>query len=109
MREKGQTEAAKTLETPVFSRGIEILTEKNQFRLTKANHSTEAQQANRSLTISRQETVAPPMKERASPETGDFVSRGASFFPIRPTFQKNRIDAEASPGLASSSHGTMVK
>ena len=31
MREKGQTEAAKTLETPVFSRGIEILTEKNEF------------------------------------------------------------------------------
>ena len=31
MREKGQTEAAKTLETPVFSRGIEILTEKLQF------------------------------------------------------------------------------
>ena len=31
MREKGQTEAAKTLETPVFSRGIEILTEKEQF------------------------------------------------------------------------------
>ena len=30
MREKGQTEAAKTLETPVFSRGIEILTEKLQ-------------------------------------------------------------------------------
>ena len=31
MREKGQTEAAKTLETPVFSRGIEILTEKIEF------------------------------------------------------------------------------
>ena len=31
MREKGQTEAAKTLETPVFSRGIEILTEKYEF------------------------------------------------------------------------------
>ena len=31
MREKGQTEVAKTLETPVFSRGIEILTEKVQF------------------------------------------------------------------------------
>ena len=31
MREKGQTEAAKTLETPVFSRGIEILTEKAEF------------------------------------------------------------------------------
>jgi len=31
MREKGQTEAAKTLETPVFSRGIEILTEKFKF------------------------------------------------------------------------------
>lgn len=31
MREKGQTEAAKTLETPVFSRGIEILTEKIKF------------------------------------------------------------------------------
>lgn len=30
MREKGQTEVAKTLETPVFSRGIEILTEKNE-------------------------------------------------------------------------------
>ena len=30
MREKGQTEVAKTLETPVFSRGIEILTEKFQ-------------------------------------------------------------------------------
>ena len=30
MREKGQTEVAKTLETPVFSRGIEILTEKIQ-------------------------------------------------------------------------------
>lgn len=31
MREKGQTEVAKTLETPVFSRGIEILTEKDDF------------------------------------------------------------------------------
>ena len=31
MREKGQTEVAKTLETPVFSRGIEILTEKYKF------------------------------------------------------------------------------
>lgn len=31
MREKGQTEVAKTLETPVFSRGIEILTEKGEF------------------------------------------------------------------------------
>ena len=31
MREKGQTEVAKTLETPVFSRGIEILTEKFEF------------------------------------------------------------------------------
>lgn len=31
MREKGQTEVTKTLETPVFSRGIEILTEKSQF------------------------------------------------------------------------------
>ena len=31
MREKGQPEAAKTLETPVFSRGIEILTEKSDF------------------------------------------------------------------------------
>ena len=31
MREKGQTEVAKTLETPVFSRGIEILTEKLRF------------------------------------------------------------------------------
>ena len=32
MREKGQTEVAKTLETPVFSRGIEILTEKTEFK-----------------------------------------------------------------------------
>ena len=32
MREKGQNEVAKTLETPVFSRGIEILTEKNQLQ-----------------------------------------------------------------------------
>ena len=32
MREKGQTEVAKTLETPVFSRGIEILTEKLKFK-----------------------------------------------------------------------------
>ena len=32
MREKGQTEVAKTLETPVFSRGIEILTEKIEFQ-----------------------------------------------------------------------------
>lgn len=31
MREKGQIEMAKTLETPVFSRGIEILTEKLKF------------------------------------------------------------------------------
>ena len=31
MREKGQTEVTKTLETPVFSRGIEILTEKCEF------------------------------------------------------------------------------
>lgn len=39
MREKGQTEAAKTLETPVFSRGIEILTEKYKFlkRLIKSD------------------------------------------------------------------------
>lgn len=34
MREKGQTEVAKTLETPVFSRGIEILTEKMEFKET---------------------------------------------------------------------------
>lgn len=33
MREKGQTEVAKTLETPVFSRGIEILTEKNNYSI----------------------------------------------------------------------------
>lgn len=33
MREKGQTEVAKTLETPVFSRGIEILTEKRKFQM----------------------------------------------------------------------------
>lgn len=32
MREKGQTEVAKTLETPVFSRGIEILTEKAELQ-----------------------------------------------------------------------------
>ena len=31
MREKSQNEVAKTLETPVFSRGIEILTEKSKF------------------------------------------------------------------------------
>ena len=31
MREKGQTEVEKTLKTPVFSRGVEILTEKIQF------------------------------------------------------------------------------
>ena len=33
MREKGQIEMAKTLETPVFSRGIEILTEKYQLQI----------------------------------------------------------------------------
>lgn len=33
MREKGQTEVAKTLETPVFSRGIEILTEKLELHM----------------------------------------------------------------------------
>ena len=38
MREKGQTEVAKTLETPVFSRGIEILTEK--IRLLQQKEST---------------------------------------------------------------------
>jgi hypothetical protein len=38
MREKGQTEAAKTLETPVFSRGIEILTEKDRFRGSDRNN-----------------------------------------------------------------------
>ena len=35
MREKGQTEVAKTLETPVFSRGIENLTEKIKLSLKK--------------------------------------------------------------------------
>ena len=35
MREKGQTEVAKTLGTPVFSRGIEILTEKSKFYATE--------------------------------------------------------------------------
>ena len=40
MREKGQTEVAKTLETPVFSRGIEILTEKKEFeeKITVSEH-----------------------------------------------------------------------
>lgn len=38
MREKGQTEVAKTLETPVFSRGIEILTEKKKFLSVKAKY-----------------------------------------------------------------------
>ena len=38
MREKGQTEVAKTLETPVFSRGIEILTEKFKFQKSGALH-----------------------------------------------------------------------
>lgn len=41
MREKGQTEVAKTLETPVFSRGIEILTEKAIF-----SKSTQGKQGN---------------------------------------------------------------
>lgn len=41
MREKGQNEVAKTLETPVFSRGREILTEK--FKLPKCKlHQNEA-------------------------------------------------------------------
>ena len=39
MREKGQTEAAKTLETPVFSRGIEILTEKGQLEYCEIRYS----------------------------------------------------------------------
>ena len=38
MREKGQTEVAKTLETPVFSRGIEILTEKYEFKKNLRSH-----------------------------------------------------------------------
>lgn len=38
MREKGQTEVAKTLETPVFSRGIEILTEKKKLFEKISNH-----------------------------------------------------------------------
>ena len=37
MREKGQTEVAKTLETPVFSRGIEILTEKSKLTANTLN------------------------------------------------------------------------
>lgn len=37
MREKGQNEVAKTLETPVFSRGREILTEKWQFEYQRRN------------------------------------------------------------------------
>ena len=37
MREKGQTEVAKTLEIPVFSRGIEILTEKEKFIKNNSN------------------------------------------------------------------------
>lgn len=41
MREKGQTEMAKTLETPVFSRGIEILTEKLKFNCISADKYTE--------------------------------------------------------------------
>lgn len=42
MREKGQTEVAKTLETPVFSRGIEILTEKIDFFFEKTVDSRSA-------------------------------------------------------------------
>lgn len=41
MREKGQTEVAKTLETPVFSRGIEILTEKFRFSLSWGRDTAE--------------------------------------------------------------------
>lgn len=41
MREKGQTEMAKTLETPVFSRGIEILTEKTKLALKLVDWSQE--------------------------------------------------------------------
>lgn len=40
MREKGQTEVAKTLETPVFSRGIEILTEKFKIYIKMLQNNT---------------------------------------------------------------------
>ena len=36
MREKSQNEVAKTLETPVFSRGIEILTEKLEMQIRES-------------------------------------------------------------------------
>ena len=39
MRENGQNEVAKMLETPVFSRGIEILTEKKEF-IEQRNYTT---------------------------------------------------------------------
>ena len=59
MREKGQTEVAKTLETPVFSRSIEILTEKFQF----ADWSTRddiKNQLNMELTVLLYQNGYPP-------------------------------------------------
>ena len=53
MREKGQTEVAKTLETPVFSRGIEILTEKKIFYDNRAMAATIAQSLEESGYIGR--------------------------------------------------------
>ena len=57
MREKGQTEVAKTLETPVFSRGIEILTEKFKLQHTEKvcyNECTESEKTEKQrFSISR--------------------------------------------------------
>ena len=56
MREKGQTEVAKTLETPVFSRGIGILTEKSVI-------FTQIKRCGRTLILShRDELVRQPEK-----------------------------------------------
>lgn len=49
MREKGQTEVAKTLETPVFSRGIEILTEKVRFVVSQVGIGTFVSASNAEL------------------------------------------------------------
>ena len=109
MREKGQIELAKTLETPVFSRGIEILTEKNEFRLTKANHLHGSATGKPFFDHFAPGNCGSADERAGFPRDWQFRVPRRLFLPYPAHLPKNRIDAEASPGLASSSHGTMVK
>ena len=100
MREKGQTEVAKTLETPVFSRGIEILTEKVQIVTKFGIHFAESDTPNKPLIPdARPETI------RASVE-GSLKRLGTDHIDL---YFQHRIDPNVEPEVVAGVMADLMK